>query len=199
MKFSRTHPFPASCRLIPSSRLIMEGVRVGRNTWNSRVNFVGIKLALTLNYPNWNQITHSHGRASHLAEIDIPEEIVDQQLLYVGKMIFRFCEYQLEESHDLKLKYRSAWIVILFIDQTRSLLRLIFTCGYFSMSDSWTADGLKVHNSYPAHISNSMCPGNMKMSLNTYLLKIKFENRNKMRFKNAALSLKEISKDWCFF
>jgi hypothetical protein len=49
--------------------------------------------------------THGYGRASHLAEINIPEEIVDQQLLYAGKMIFRFRKYQLEKPHDLKLKY----------------------------------------------------------------------------------------------
>lgn len=32
--------------------------------------------------------THSYGRASHLAEIDIPKEVVDQQFLYTSETIF---------------------------------------------------------------------------------------------------------------
>lgn len=46
-------------------------------------------------------LSYSYSCASHLAEIDVPEEIVDQQLLYATEAIVWFCEYQLQESHYL--------------------------------------------------------------------------------------------------
>lgn len=77
----------------------MEGVRVGRNTWKIIIAFI---LSLETK-TDIAQITYSYGRTSYFAKIDIPKEIVNQQLFYANKMIFYLCKYQFEKSHDLKL------------------------------------------------------------------------------------------------